>query len=248
SLITRALGAGLHVLCEKPLVTRTEDLQIILAAATRAGRIVHTVHNWLQAPICRKISSLIDHGEIGPIRSVRWQTLRTQPAAAVAVDGDRNWRLDRGIAGGGFFVAHGWHALYCITRWAGAPRGLTALLENRRFRDSPIEDTATITLDLESGSGHIYLTWCANERANRIQIDGDHGRINVVDDNVILRSNSGERQWSCPPSLSEGSHHHDWFVGVTEEFQIAAMGGAKGNLDQAEMCARLIDLAQRSNA
>jgi predicted dehydrogenase len=174
--------------------------------------------------------------------------LRTQPAVTVDADGDRNWRMDPAIAGGGIFVDHGWHALYCIARWAGAPRGITALLENRRFRESPIEDTATITLDLEFGTGHIYLTWCANERANHIQIDGDRGRINVVDDNVILRSNSGEQRWSCPPSLSEGSHHHDWFVGVAEEFRIAAMGGAKGNLDQAEMCAQLIDLAQRSSA
>jgi predicted dehydrogenase len=206
------------------------------------------VHNWLNAPTCLKISALIDEGAIGPIRSVRWQTLRTQPAVAVTADGGRNWRMDPAIAGGGILFDHGWHALYCIVRWAGAPRGITALLENRRLREWPIEDTATVTLDLESGSGHIYLTWSANERANHIEIGGEQGRVNVVDDNVILRSNSGERRWSCPPSLSEGSHHHDWFVGVADEFRMAAMGGAKGNLDQAEMCAQLIDLAHRSSA
>ena len=248
SLITRALSTHLHVLCEKPLVTRAEDAQIIASAAARAGRVVHTVHNWLKAPICRKISALIDDGAIGPVRSVRWQTLRTQPAVAVTADGDQNWRMDPAIAGGGILFDHGWHALYCIVRWAGTPRGITALLENRRFREWPIEDTATINLDLESGRGQIYLTWSANERANHIQVDGDRGRINVVDDNVILRSNSGEWRWSCPPSLSEGSHHHDWFVAVADEFRIAAMGGAKDNLDQAEMCAQLIDLAQRSSA
>jgi predicted dehydrogenase len=247
-LIKRALESGLHVLCEKPLVTRVGDAQIVAAAATRSGRVVHTVHNWLKAPICRKISALIDERAIGAVQSVRWQTLRTQPAVAVSPEGGKNWRVDPAIAGGGILFDHGWHALYCIVRWAGVPRGITALLENRRFREWPIEDTATVTLDLESGSGHIYLTWSANERANHIEIGGEQGRVNVVDDNVILRSNSGERRWSCPPSLSEGSHHRDWFIGVAEDFRIAAMGGDKGNLDQAVLCAQLIDLAQRSSA
>lgn len=248
TFIKRALDAGLHVLCEKPLVTRAGDAQVVATAAARAGRIVHTVHNWLKAPICLKISALIAKGAIGTVRSVRWRTLRTQPAVAFTPDGGKNWRVDPAIAGGGILFDHGWHALYCILRWAGAPHGIAAQLETRRFHEWPLEDTATLTLDLTSGSGHIYLTWAANERSNHIEIEGEQGHINVVDDSVILRSNSIERRWSCPPSLSEGSHHPDWFIGVVEDFRIAAMGGDKSNLDEAVLCAQLIDLAQRSSA
>jgi predicted dehydrogenase len=248
TLIKRALDAGLHVLCEKPLVTRVGDAQITAAAAAGAGRVVHTVHNWLKAPICLKISALIAEGAIGTVRSVRWRTLRTQPAVAFTADGGKNWRVDPAIAGGGILFDHGWHALYCVMHWAGAPRGVAALLETRRFHEWPLEDTATLTLDLAAGSGHIYLTWAANERSNHIEIEGEQGHINVVDDSVIVRSNSMERRWSCPPSLSEGSHHPDWFVGVAEDFRIAVSGGNKGNLDQALLCVRLIDLAQRSSA
>ena len=64
-LIERALGAGLHVLSEKPLVTRLEDAMPLAEAAARSGRVLHTVHNWLEAPICRKISDLIDESAIG---------------------------------------------------------------------------------------------------------------------------------------------------------------------------------------
>lgn len=248
TLISQALDAGLHVLCEKPLVTQVDDAQMVAAAAMRAGRTLHTVHNWLYAPICRKISALISEGAIGAVHSVHWQTLRTQPAVAVAPDGGKNWRLDPVLAGGGILFDHGWHALYCVARWAGPPRGLAAQLETRRFHEWPLEDTATLTLDLTSGSGHIYLTWAADERSNHIEIEGEQGRIKVIDDNVILTSNSGERRWSCPPSLSEGSHHPDWFVGVAEDFRVAATSGHKGNLDEAVLCAQLIDLAQRSSA
>ena len=103
-LIERALDAGLHVLSEKPLVTRIEDAERVAAAAARAGRVLHTVHNWLCAPICRKITALVDEGAVGPVRSVRWRTLRTQPAIAVSTEGAANWRVDAQQAGGGVSV------------------------------------------------------------------------------------------------------------------------------------------------
>ena len=248
ALIERALGAGLHVLSEKPLVTRVEDAKRIAAAAARAGRVLHTVHNWLEAPICRKISALIDEGTIGAVRSVRWRTLRTQPAIAVSADGVANWRVDPAEAGGGVLFDHGWHALYCVTRWAGVANGVAARLETRRFHQQPLEDTATIDLDTASGLSNIFLTWAADERANSIEIDGDQGEIRVSGDAVVLKSNAQERRYACPPALSEGSHHPDWFGGVAADFVAAARGGAKSNLDEAVLCARLIDVAQRSSA
>jgi len=248
ALIEQALNAGLHVLCEKPLVTRMEDALAVDAAAARAGRVVHAVHNWLQAPTCMKISALIAEGAIGALRSIRWRTLRTRPAAAVAGDRGANWRVDPAMAGGGILFDHGWHALYCIVRWAGgAPRAVAAVLETRRYRRYPLEDTATLTLDLAAGSGHIYLTWAANERSNHIEVEGDLGDIRVAGDSVLVRSARGVRRWPCPPPLSEGSQHPDWFAGVAEDFCAAVAGGNKGNLDEALTCARLIDLAQRSS-
>jgi predicted dehydrogenase len=248
ALITQALEANLHVLCEKPLVTRLADAQLVAAASARAGRVVYAVHNWLKAPICLRISALIAEGAIGRTRSIRWRTLRTQPAVAVAPEGGANWRIDPAIAGGGILFDHGWHALYCIVRWAGAPRGIAAMLETRRFHEWPLEDTATVALDLISGTGEIYLTWAGEERANSIEIEGEHGQINAENDRLVLKASSGEHQWFCPPSLSEGSHHQDWFLGVAEDFRVAATAGDKGNLEEAVLCARLIDLAQRSSA
>jgi predicted dehydrogenase len=248
TLIERALDAGLHVLSEKPLVTQVEDAKHLALAAARAGRIVHTVHNWLEAPICRKISTLIDEGMIGAVQSVRWRTLRTQPAIAVSADGVTNWRVDPAMAGGGILFDHGWHALYCVMRWAGPPIGVAARLETRRFHEHPLEDTASVDLDTTAGVSHIFLTWAADERSNAIEVDGDQGEIRVIGDAVAVRSSSLERRWFCPPSLSEGSHHPDWFGGVAASFVAAATGGAKSNLKEAILCARLIDAAQRSSA
>ena len=247
-LIERALDAGLHVLSEKPLVTRVEDAKRVGAAAARARRVLHTVHNWLEAPICRKISALVDEGAIGAVRSVRWRTLRIQPAIAVSAEGVTNWRVDPEMAGGGILFDHGWHAIYCLMRWAGAPIQVAAQLETRRFHEHPLEDTASVDLKTAAGASNIFLTWAADERLNAIEIGGEEGEIRVVGDTVILKSSSQERRWPCPPSLSEGSHHPDWFGGVASDFLAAATGGAKSNLDQAVLCARVIDAAQRSSA
>jgi len=247
ALVKRALDAGLHVLCEKPLVTQVADAEAVAGECASARRVVHTVHNWLSAPICLKISSLIAEGAIGAVRSVNWRTLRTQPAVALGPDSDKNWRVDPAMAGGGILFDHGWHALYCVARWAGAPSGVAARLETRRFHEWPLEDTATLDLDLPFGKGRIFLTWTASERSNHIEIEGELGQIDAVGETVTLRSNSFERSFACPPPLSEGSHHPDWFVVVADDFVAAAMGRGRSNIDEAVMCARLIDLAQRSN-
>jgi predicted dehydrogenase len=248
ALIERALRAGLHVLSEKPLVTQVEDARRVGAVAVRSGRVLHTVHNWLEAPICRQISALVDAGAIGAVRSVRWRTLRTQPAIAVSADGVTNWRVDPAMAGGGILFDHGWHAIYCVMRWAGAPIWVAAQLETRRFHEHPLEDTASVDLHTTLGVSNVYLTWAADERSNTIEIGGEEGEIRVVGDAVILRSKSQEECWSCPPSLSDGSHHPDWFGGVAADFLAAATGEAKSNLDQAILCAQVIDAAQRSSA
>ena len=247
ALIERAFDAGLHVLSEKPMVTRVEDAKRVANAAARAGRVLHTVHNWLHAPICREISALIDEGAIGAVRNVRWRTLRTQPAIAVSADGVANWRVDPALAGGGVLSDHGWHALYCVTRWAGVPAGVAATLETRRFHEQPLEDTASVGLDTAAGESRIFLTWAADERSNTIEIEGEEGGIRAFHDAVVLQTKAGERRWTSP-SLSEGSHHPDWFGGVAADFVAAATDGAKSNLDQAVLCARMIDAAERSSA
>jgi predicted dehydrogenase len=248
ALIERALGAGLHVMSEKPLATRLDDAARLATAAAREGRVVHTVHNWLKAPICERVTALVDAGAVGAVRSVRWATLRTRPAVAVSTPGAENWRVDPAQAGGGILFDHGWHALYCVARWAGAPDRVSARLDTRRFHEFPLEDTATLDLETAAGvSSQVFLTWAADERSNTIEVEGERGQIRVAGDSVVLKSGAQQGSWTAP-SLAEGSHHPDWFGGVVVDFLAAIANGGKGNLDEALSCARAIDAAQRSSA
>ena len=208
---------------------------------------MHTVHNWLEAPICRQISALIDEGAIGAVQSVRWRTLRTQPAIAVGADGVTNWRVDPAMAGGGILFDHGWHALYCVMRWAGRPIGVAARLETRRFHEHPLEDTASVDLDTTAGVSHIFLTWAADERSNAIEIDGEEGEIRVVGDAVIR-----EVEFAGTPLVLSAVP-----VRGVAPSRLVRRGGRRlsGRGDgrreeqphEAILCARLIDAAQRSS-
>ena len=249
ALAQLALQAGLHVLCEKPLTTSTADAVAIAEAARRAGRVVHAVHNWLAAPICRAVTALVDEGAVGAVRSVDWATLRTRPSVAVGGEGAANWRLDPLVAGGGILLDHGWHAAYCVARWAGGPPArVSAVLEARRYRDLAVEDTADVALEFEAATGRIFLTWAAEARANTITIVGDAGRIEVSGAEIAVHTSDGVRRMDRPPALSEGSHHPDWFAAVVDDFLGAMTGAGPGNLAEAVMCARLMDRAQASSA
>jgi predicted dehydrogenase len=252
NLIRMALKQGLHVLCEKPLVTRPEDLAELSMLAGSARRVLYTVHNWHHAPIIEFVRDLLQRREIGSITSCAWQTLRMKPAAAV--DGQSgNWRLDPHIAGGGVLVDHGWHACYVILNWLEQrPTAISAKLETRRHVDSPLEDTATVHIQFPRATVELFLTWAADERRNTIEITGDRGTIRVENKSVLLSlvgSREGGSRWELASGLSEGSHHPEWFGGVVSGFlaEIADDTIRGRNFTEAALCVDMLALAQLSS-
>jgi predicted dehydrogenase len=251
-LIRAALRRGLHVLCEKPLVTRPEDLAEISMLAATARKVLYTVHNWHHAPIIAFVRDLLQRHDIGPISRCVWQTLRTKPAVAV-VGQLGNWRLDPRVAGGGVLVDHGWHACYVILSWLEQrPTAISAKLETRRHVDSPLEDTATVHIQFPRATAELFLTWAADQRRNVVEITGDRGTIRLENDSVMLSSDGsceGGRRWIFESSLSEGSHHPEWFGGVVGGFlaEIADDTMRGRNFAEAVLCVDMLALAQLSS-
>ncbi|HEY6930864.1 MAG TPA: Gfo/Idh/MocA family oxidoreductase [Thermoanaerobaculia bacterium] len=248
-LIRASLERSCHVLCEKPLVLKAGELGPLAALAATRERALVTVHNWLHAPAILKISALLRDGAIGPPRRCRWETIRAEPAGGSEDPG--NWRLNPARAGGGVLIDHGWHAFSAVNSWLGKPRSIWAELTTRRHHAFSVEDTAIVEIDYGSRSAEIRLTWAANERANRIEIEGENGILKLDGGNIRLETQgaaTAERSWDLPP-LTEGSYHPDWFDGVIEEFE-AEIGNASvrgKNLDEAALCVTMLSLAQQSS-
>jgi predicted dehydrogenase len=243
-----ALEAGCHVLCEKPLVLSDGELPALTALALKKQRALVTVHNWKHAPALAKITGLLREGSVGAVRRLRWETLRFQPAVAAGEKG--NWRVDPAQSGGGILVDHGWHALYVLRQWlGGSPRAVSARLETREHREFAIEDTATVRLDWNGAECEVFLTWAARERRNRVEIEGEQGRLSLDGGRIELEGGGGSRRSWDLPSIAEGSHHPEWFRGVVQEFleEVGDPAGRGRNLEEAAVCATLLALARESS-
>jgi len=67
----RALEAGKHVLCEKPLSRRAADVERAFDAAARADRLLMEAFMWRHHPQTRRLQELVAGGAIGALRHIR---------------------------------------------------------------------------------------------------------------------------------------------------------------------------------
>src|SRR5205823_10246197 len=67
----RALEAGKHVLCEKPMSRRSEDVQQAFDLAEAAGLVLSEGFMWRHHPQAKTLARLVGDGAIGRLRLVR---------------------------------------------------------------------------------------------------------------------------------------------------------------------------------
>jgi xylose dehydrogenase (NAD/NADP) len=67
----QALAAGKHVLVEKPLTRKPEEIDPLFDAAEAAGLVVMEAYAWRHAPQGKRIAQLVRDGAIGELRFVR---------------------------------------------------------------------------------------------------------------------------------------------------------------------------------
>ena len=89
----RALEAGKHVLCEKPIASNADEAQRMATAADKSGRVLIEAFHYRYHPLAARIREILDGGELGAIRHVE-----SMMCIPLAVPGDIRYRLD--LAGG----------------------------------------------------------------------------------------------------------------------------------------------------
>jgi len=89
----RALEAGKHVLCEKPIASNAAEAERMAEVARRTGRVLVEAFHWRYHPLAARLRAIIDSGELGAIRHVE-----AHLCIPLLLPGDIRYRLD--LAGG----------------------------------------------------------------------------------------------------------------------------------------------------
>ena len=66
----RALEAGKHVLCEKPMASNAEEAERMAAAAEAAGRVLVEAFHYRYHPLAARMREIVQGGELGTVHSV----------------------------------------------------------------------------------------------------------------------------------------------------------------------------------
>src|SRR5919109_4092750 len=67
----KAVEAGKHVLCEKPLALSVEEVDAVQAAARKHGRVVAEAFMYRHHPQTLKVQELVTNGSLGTIKLMR---------------------------------------------------------------------------------------------------------------------------------------------------------------------------------
>jgi len=146
--VLRALEQGKHVLVEKPVAMRTEDVHTIMGAAERAGRLVMEAFMYRFHPQQHRAAELLGSGVIGDLRVVRATFAFEIPS------GSGNIRLDP-ILGGGATWDMGCYALDVARLYFGQePLSVRAQFTARPGES--VETSAAGTADFGAGRRAIF--------------------------------------------------------------------------------------------
>jgi predicted dehydrogenase len=114
----KALQAGKHVLCEKPLSRRTQEVERAFDAAEQNGRLLMEAFMWRHNPQTAKLIELLDQGAVGRVRMIR-------AAFGFVAPDPANVRLQTALDGGALMDV----GCYCVSATrliAGEPERVSA--------------------------------------------------------------------------------------------------------------------------
>ena len=135
-----ALEAGKHVLVEKPVARNLRELESVIAAQKRSGKLVHAGFNHRYHPALLKARQLRDEGALGDMMFVRGRY-----GHGGRIGYDREWRADPKLAGGGELIDQGVHLIDLARLFLGDFTQVDGFARTY-YWDMPVDDNAFLLL------------------------------------------------------------------------------------------------------
>lgn len=178
------LEAGIHVICDKPLVNSVQEARELAELAQKKDLLFAVTYNYSAYPMIRQARKLAASGELGELRVVQVEYPQDWLTTAVENSGTNKqaeWRTDPGRAGSGGCIGDiGSHAYHLATYVTGLQleelcAELSSFVDGRR-----LDDNAQIMLRFSGGArGLLWASQVApgNENALRLRVYGSKGGL-----------------------------------------------------------------------
>lgn len=164
-LALEALGAGKHVLVEKPLAAISDEARRIVEAARVADRVLMVGHTFIYNPAVVKVKELVDSGALGEIYYIDSSRVNL---GLHQFDINVIWDL-------------GPHDVSIILYWLNE-EPLRVSARGNSYTQDNIEDVAFITLEFSRKvMAHIHVSWMSPAKLRRTTVVGSRQMI-VYDD------------------------------------------------------------------
>lgn len=178
-----AIGAGKHVLLEKPGARSSAELRGVIEAARRGAVRVRVGFNHRYHPALLKAAELLRDGALGEL-----MFLRGRYGHGGRVGYDREWRADPQKAGGGELIDQGVHLIDLARRFLGEFERVSGFAPTY-YWDMPVDDNAFMLLrtrDERAAFLHVSCTEWKNlfslevyGKLGKLQVDGLGGSYGV---------------------------------------------------------------------
>ena len=164
--VTRALRAGRHVICEKPLVGSPAEVDALDEEVRRSGRVLMPVFQARFGNGLARARHLIASGAAGRVYLATAQTHWTRGADYYAVD----WRGTRAHELGGAFLGHAIHIHDMLTQLIGPVCRVSAMAATR-VNAIQTEDCGGAVLEMADGSiAVLSVTLGSADEVSRLRI------------------------------------------------------------------------------
>ena len=184
----KALKAGKHVLCEKPMATTSEDCEAMVKAARDAGKFLMIGQNQRLAKAHAKAREIIQSGEMGKV--ITFETKFEHPGPEGWTGVKDSWFFDKKIASFGVMADLGVHKTDLIHFLTGKRVARTsavlATLDKKLSDGTPIsvDDNAYAIYTLEDGTvGTMHVSWTnygVEDNSTKVYMQG--GVLRMYDD------------------------------------------------------------------
>jgi UDP-N-acetyl-2-amino-2-deoxyglucuronate dehydrogenase len=179
-VVVWAAGAGLHVLCEKPIAVELAAADRMIAATERAGVTFGVVFQRRFWPAAQRIRAAIDDGRLGRPVLGEVSVLLHRPGEYYAADA---WRGRWDTDGGGVLMTQAIHQIDLLAWFFGEPVRVSGFIRTHTHgAHIETEDAASAVVAFASGAtATITATTGANHNlGNRVTVIGETGAIASV--------------------------------------------------------------------